>query len=395
MKRNLWIIGTVAVIVLGAAAVSFIMRPQLGDVVAFDGPHQAGVTTPQQMFVSFGAFDVTTRDRSQLRELLQEWTAAARRMSRGLPMGNPSTNRELPPADNQEVKGLKTNRLTFTFGAGPSLFDDRFGLANRRPEALVDLPHFAGDDLNPAWSGGDLGVQICSNDLSQAFHAMRSLVRLARGKAVLRWLQDGFTQTNAVMKHPATGRNLFGFKDGTVNPDLSDESLLDQEVWSNDGWMKGGTYLVVRRIRMRIEAWDRDTFGNQEHIFGRDKSSGAPLGTSHERSALPLNAKNADGSPVIAEDSHTRLAHGDGTQQILRRGYSYVNGLDPKTGQLDAGLLFIAFQKDPRTGFIPIQTRLAGVDAMNEYITHVGSAIFACFPGTAPDGFVGQTLFSN
>ncbi|HUJ77348.1 MAG TPA: Dyp-type peroxidase, partial [bacterium] len=157
--------------------------------------------------------------------------------------------------------------------------------------------------------------------------------------------------------------------------------------------MKGGSYLVFRRIRMLIEVWDRSSLQDQENTIGRHKESGSPLGGTRERDVLDLAARTKD-SPVIPQDAHVRLAHGDGSEQILRRPFSFANGVDPRTGELDAGLLFICFQRDPRVQFIPIQERLAENDALNEYIAHVGSAIFACFPGTWKGGYIGETLLN-
>ena len=166
-------------------------------------------------------------------------------------------------------------------------------------------------------------------------------------------------------------------------------------VWADgaDGapWMAGGSYLVFRRIRMHIEVWDRSSLHDQQNTIGRDKESGSPLGGRRESESLDLDAKQGD-APIIPNDAHVRLAHGDGSQRILRRSFSFVNGVDSRTGELNAGLLFICFQRDPRAQFIPIQERLAGSDALNEYIAHVGSAIFACFPGARKGGYIGETL---
>jgi len=368
--------------------------PQPSTVPLF-GEHQAGVATTQQSFAFVAAFDVTTKSVAELRALLQEWTAVSARMAAGRPAAEPSSSPLSPPADTGETSGYAPARLTMTFGAGPSLFDDRFGLSRLRPSALVDIPPFAGDRLVREFSDGDLGVQICADDVQVAFHALRELIRVARGTAVLRWSQAGFRPTEAANTKEQTARNLQGFKDGTVNIDTKNTSDMNRVVWARQsdgaGWMAGGTYLVVRRIRMRIEVWDRSSLQDQEATIGRNKESGAPLGGAKELDALNLT-KEASGVPIIPEDAHVRLAHGNGTEQIFRRPYAFANGMDTRTGELDSGLLYLVFQRDPRKQFIPIQERLAASDALNEYIAHVGSAIFAIFPGAKAGGYVGETL---
>lgn len=366
------------------------------DVVPFYGKHQAGITTAPQSFVFVAAFDVTTTSRDELRRLLERWTEVAARLTAGRNEHSAEGEPAAPPADTGETFGYAPAKLTMTFGAGPSLFDGRFGLASHRPAALVDIPHFLGDRLRPEISNGDLGVQICADDPQVAFHALRELARAARGVAALRWSQQGFRPTPAANTAGATARNLQGFKDGTVNPGTGDADLMDRWVLAEAGdgsaWMAGGSYLVLRRIRMHIEVWDRSSLQDQENTIGRKKESGAPLGGRKESEELDLSAREA-GEPVIPEDAHVRRAHGSGAEHILRRPFAFVNGIDPRTGELDAGLLYITFQRDPRTQFIPIQERLAAVDALNEYIVHVGSAIFACFPGVEKDGYIGESLF--
>jgi deferrochelatase/peroxidase EfeB len=378
----------------GAAA------PASGDRVPFYGAHQAGILTPAQNFLCFASFDLTTSRVQEVKELFRIWTAAAAKMAAGELVGEETGNPILPPTDTGEAAGLSPSRTTITFGVGPSLFDHRFGLAAKRPEALADLPKFPGDNLRSEWCGGDIGVQVCSDDFQVAFHAVRNLTRLARGTAVLRWTQEGFLRTGAAASSPnETPRNLMGFKDGTGNPDTQDSKLMNDLVWAqaSDGpaWMAGGTYMVARRIRIRIEVWDRSSLADQEATFGRYRGSGAPLGAKYEFDPLPLEAKNADGQPVVPLNSHVRLAHSDGKEKILRRSYSYSSGIDRQTGQLDAGLMFLCFQRDIRKQFIPIQQRLSKQDKLNEYITHLGSAVFACFPGAREGEYIGQALFEE
>ena len=286
-----------------------------------------------------------------------------------------------------------------TFGLGPGVFDDRFGLAASRPHALRPLDPLPGDYLEPARSGGDLCVQACADDPQVAFHAVRNLGRIARGAAELRWLQLGFGRTSSTTSGQATPRNLQGFKDGTNNLKADDEAALARFVWIGadepQRWFRGGTFLVARRIRMLIEAWDRTSLAEQEQTIGRFKTSGAPLTGTHERDVVDLDARNPDGSPVIAADAHIRLAGSaaNGGERILRRGYSYTDGIDPITGQLDAGLFFVAFQRDPHAQFAAVQRRLGRDDSLTEYIRHTSSALFAVPPGIARAGTVGEGLF--
>ncbi|MFI0741486.1 iron uptake transporter deferrochelatase/peroxidase subunit [Streptomyces sp. NPDC021100] len=368
-----------------------------GEAVPFYGPHQAGIATPVQDRLHFAAFDVRTDDREQLIKLLKEWTAAAARMTAGHEVGEGaiSENDELPPDDTGEALGLKPSRLTLTFGVGPTLFEkdgkDRFGLKGRRPKALIDLPPFPGDNLDPARSGGDLCVQACADDPQVAVHAIRNLARIGMGRVAIRWSQLGFGKTSSTTPDAMTPRNMMGFKDGTRNIAGTETDRLDKFVWVGekdaDGWMAGGSYLVARRIRMHIETWDRTSLKEQEDVFGRDKAEGAPQGKRREREEPNLR--------VLKPNAHVRLAHPDTNAgaTILRRGYSFTDGTDG-LGRLDAGLFFIAYQRDVRDGFVPIQTRLSRSDALNEYIQHVGSAVFAVPPGVRDkDDWWGRTLF--
>ncbi|MGW1679712.1 iron uptake transporter deferrochelatase/peroxidase subunit [Saccharopolyspora sp. NPDC002376] len=368
----------------------------------FRGPHQAGITTPAQDRMHFVAFDVTTTDRGELIDLLREWTQAAERMTAGLEAvehGAVGGAAEAPPGDTGEALDLPASSLTLTIGFGPSLFDGRFGLADRRPAALADLPHFPGDNLDPRRSGGDLCVQACANDPQVAVHAVRNLARIGFGRVAVRWSQLGFGRTSTTSRSQTTPRNLFGFKDGTNNLKAEDTAELDQHVWVQPGdgpqWMDGGSYLVARRIRMHIETWDRAPLTEQETIVGRTKGSGAPHGAAEEFDPVDLKAKGPDGVPLIANDAHIRLAAPErhGGARMLRRGYNFTDGSDG-LGRLDAGLFFVCFNRDPRTQFIPVQNLLAKRDSMSEYLEHNGSALFACPPGIRDGEYWGQSLFA-
>jgi deferrochelatase/peroxidase EfeB len=358
-------------------------------VEPFYGLHQAGIATAQQDRLLFASYDLTTTAPDGVAELLKEWTAGAARLVSGLDVAADASSAAAPPTDTGEADGLDPAHLTLTFGFGPTLFD-RLGLAAKRPEALADLPAFKRDDLDPARSGGDLCVQACANDPQVAYHAIRNLTRIARGTAVLRWTQVGFGRTSSTTSDQVTPRNLLGFKDGTDNIRAGDAGF-DGHVWVTraDGpdWMVDGTYLVARRIRMHIEVWDRSALQDQEQTIGRTKSIGAPIGGAHEHDAVAVGA--------LPADSHVALAHQETTRLfLLRRGYSFTDGVDPQTGQLDAGLFFLAYQRDPTKQFVPLQDKLAQQDALNEYIEHVGSAIFAIPPGVREGETIGAALFS-
>lgn len=368
-------------------------------IYPFHGEHQSGIVTPAQDRLHFAAFDVSDVTRAELQELLQDWSYAASRMMAGLSAGDLGAvggAYDAPPDDTGEALDLPPAGLTITFGFGPSLFDERFGLASRRPAALIDLPHFPGDALVETLTGGDLCIQACSDDPQVAVHAIRNLSRIAFGRASLRWSQLGFGRTSSTTRAQVTPRNLFGFKDGTANLRAEDTALVDTHVWADgDDWMTGGSYLVARKIRMTIETWDRTSLREQETVVGRTKGEGAPLSGGGEFTEPDFTATGRDDAPLIAETSHVRLTHpsmNDGAT-LLRRGYNFVDGND-ELGRLNAGLFFICFQADPRTQFVPVQLSLARHDAMNEYLRHVGSGIFAVPPGAAQDSYVGAGLFA-
>ncbi|HEY7594860.1 MAG TPA: iron uptake transporter deferrochelatase/peroxidase subunit [Actinophytocola sp.] len=371
--------------------------------VPFHGAHQAGIVTPAQDRMHFVALDVTTSSREELQDLLREWTVAAERMTRGLEAfehGAVGGVPEAAPKDTGEALDLPASALTLTIGFGLSLFDDRFGLADKRPAALKELPHFAGDDLDPARSGGDICLQACANDPQVAVHAIRNLVRIGFGKVVVRWSQLGFGRTSSTSTSQATPRNLFGFKDGTRNLKAEEAAELEKHVWVQDGedqaWLAGGTYLVARRIRMHIEIWDRTTLLEQEQIIGRDKGEGAPLGQVKEFDKPDFDVAGEGGLPQIPATAHIRLASKEalGGVRILRRGYNFIDGSDG-LGHLDAGLFFVAFMRDAHKQFVPMQRALSTQDEMMEYVEHTGSGLYAVPPGVGSGGYWGSGLFTG
>jgi len=374
----------------------------------FWGAHQGGVVTPIQAHTYFAAFDLTTDKRDAVEKLLRAWTAAAALLCAGRAVDIPGAQDDQSTPDPSDLLGLSASRLTLTFGFGAGLFvkegRDRYGLGARRPEAFVDLPNFPGEQLAPARTGGDLSAQACADNPQVAFHAIRQLARLAYGVAQIRWVQAGFTSDYGARNTP---RNLMGFKDGTGNPSTGDAKAMDAVVWAGEeapAWMRGGSYLVIRRARIALEHWDRMNVAFQEQTFGRRKLSGAPLGADGEFDPIDLDAKDADGNPVIPENSHVRLAHEASLagSRILRRAYSYNDGANftaerwPPWRQgmeFDAGLLFICYQRDPRSGFIKIFERMSRFDMMNQFVTNTGGGCFACPRGAAEGEFIGQRLF--
>ena len=392
-----------------------------GRTYPFTGRTRPGIVTPAQDRMYTAAFDLTTTSRDELIALLRTWTTMAARMTAGLsagPLGPTSGPYDAPPDDTGEALELGAAGLTVTIGFGRSLFTgrpdatgDRFGIAARLPEALVALPHFQGDDLVPMRSDGDLVVQACADDPQVAMHAVRNLTRAAFGTARVRWSQLGFGRTSSTSTSQTTPRNLMGFKDGTANVKAEETAALEDHVWVQPGdggepaaWLAGGSYMVVRRIRMQIETWDRTSLREQEAIFGRSKGEGAPLSGGTEFTEPDFEAPGRDGTPLIATVAHVRLAHPSthGGARILRRGYNFTDGNDA-LGRLDAGLFFVAFGRDARTGFIPLQAALAAQDVLNEYIVHTGSGIYAVPAGVpaigadgslVDDAFIGAALFA-
>ena len=373
------------------------------ETISFYGSHQSGVITPQQNFANVAAFDVTTDDVKELKQLLQKWTEMAAALMEGKPLAEEPQPEKFPPVDTGEQMGLNTGKLTLTFAVGASLFEkdgkDRFGLRSRKPAGLTQMPIFHSDSLQEQLTHGDLIIQACADDPMICFHAIRNFAKEARGIAHLRWQQTG----QLGIKSEGTKRNLFGFKDGTNNPALNDDQFMKNNVWiqSGDGapWLEGGSYMVVRRINMRIETWDQQPFGDQENIIGRQKVSGAPIDGSKEFDQ-PNFANDPKGEKT-ALDSHIRLSNprtGENSERerILRRGYNFMENLDA-VGRMNAGLLFVCYNRNLQTQFESIQKRLTNPkmpDKMLSYTQTTGGGYFAVLPGVAAKGsYLGQSLF--
>ena len=380
-------------------------EPGAGLAYPFHGEHQAGIVTPSQDRLHFAAFDVTTGDRKELIALLEAWTEAAAAMTRARQVGaGTMTSYDSPPTDTGEALDLPASGLTLTFGFGPTLFErdgkGRFGLQDRKPTALRELPHFPADNLDPSRSNGDLCVQACAHDPQVAVHAIRNLARIGFGTVSMRWNQLGFGRTSSTSTKQQTPRNLMGFKDGTANLKAEDTREVEKFVWvdpaddAGAAWLAGGSYLVARRIKIQIEPWDRTPLREQEQLIGRERAHGAPLSGGTEFTDLDLEIEGRDG-PLIGMDAHVRLAHpsqNNGTK-LLRRGYNFTDGTDD-LGRLDAVLFFIAFVRDPGKHYVPIQNQLSSKDGLMEYLQHTGSGLWAVPPGTNPGEYVGQGLFA-
>lgn len=382
---------------LSAMGVSLKVKdnPNSVNKVNFYGPNQSGITTKNPQHVYFVALNCVAQSKQELQELFQVWTEDSVRLMNG-EMKQSGDNTLMPPHDTGETTGLDASNLTLTFGVGPSLFEKpELGLQNMKPTELNDLPHFPKDQLDPKYTGGDICIQACADDPQVAFHAVRNLIRNGRGKITMKWSQTGFNSYPMKNGKTETPRNLFGFKDGTANPNVDNMKDMNSVVWVQPGeskdWLSGGTYLAVRRIQTHLETWDRTALKAQEATFGRHRDSGAPLGKIGEFDEMEIDRKDQSGNPIVPVDSHVFLAK-QVKDQILRRSFSYSDGINPETGAFDAGLLFISFQKKP-SQFINIQNSLGALDKMNEYITHRGSALFACFPGVKQGSYLGAGLF--
>ncbi|MEX0426523.1 iron uptake transporter deferrochelatase/peroxidase subunit [Nocardioides sp. DS6] len=361
----------------------------------YTGSHQAGIETEPQRHCVYMTFDLTTTSVQDLQVLLARWSAGIAQMMAGRPVGTVDPDRSSAvPQDTGEAYDLGPSSLTVTVGLGPGVFDHRFGLAAKRPKLLADLPTLPSDVLKPELTGGDLSLQACADDPQVAYHAIRDLARMGRGTVNTRWTVMGFGRASAG-KGQSTPRNLMGFKDGTRN--IREPEDFDRYVWvghdSEPVWMRGGTYQVARKIRMDIEIWDSSDRGTQEGIFGRSKGAGGPLSGGSEFTTPDFH-KMVAGKPAIPAKSHVALAahENNGGIKILRRSYNFTDGIN-ELGQLDAGLLFIAYQNDPGH-FVTLQRRLGSADLLNEYISHIGSGIFAVPPAPKPGHYLAEGLFA-
>jgi deferrochelatase/peroxidase EfeB len=373
-------------------------QASLAAAIPFDAPHQAGILTPAPAQATFIALDAIAPDRQTLAEALEQLSVRARQLTQG--GAYPRLALDDPPADSGVLGPINApDALTVTIAFGGSLFDGRYGLSARRPRRLIEMPNFPNDALDPGRSNGDLLIQICASQRDTVVHTLRELVRSVRGAFQERWGIDGFSSVRRGPTPRNSPRNLFAFRDGTANPDVNDAALMNRLVWVQGGagepaWATGGSYQVVRAIRMHVEFWDRVGLAEQEEMIGRHRETGAPLGGSEEfqdpRYDLDPQGKRI---PLTA---HIRVANPrtpqTEDQRILRRGFNYHRGFD-SAGQLDQGLMFVAFNQDIERQFATIQHRLAE-EPMVDYINPVGGGYFFAPPGArGPTDWVGSGLF--
>ncbi|WP_432252647.1 iron uptake transporter deferrochelatase/peroxidase subunit [Streptomyces sp. HNM1019] len=357
--------------------------------VPFHGRRQAGITTPLQAHGHLLAFDLAPgANRKAAAALLRRWSRTAKELMAG----------EAPPDDTGIALDAGPSSLTVTFGFGRTFFG-KAGVGDQLPEALAPLPDFVSDALDPKRSNGDLWIQIAANDALVAFHALRALQRDAADTARPRWQMNGFNRSPGATARPMTTRNLMGQIDGTNNPKPSDDDFERRIFVPERGepaWMAGGSYAVVRRVRMLLDSWDHLSPERQEKVVGRRKSDGAPLSGGTESTPVQLDKVDENGALAIAGAAHVRVAAPASNQgaAMLRRPFSYHDGFRDD-GAPDAGLLFIAWQADPMKGFVPVQRKLDLGDDLSRFLRHEASALFAVPPGCAPGEYVGQALLEG
>jgi deferrochelatase/peroxidase EfeB len=350
--------------------------------VPFHGPRQAGIVNPPPPAACFVSFNVTSANRSELIELLQTLTARARFLAEG---GVPTDLGPVAPPSDSGTLGpeIPADALTVTVGFGSTLFDDRFGIGDRKPKHLTAMTSFPNDALNPNLCGGDLLLQICAGRPDTAIHALRDIAKHTRGGMQILWRMDGFVSPARPVGVP---RNHFGFMDGVANPNVTDAEVANRLLWvapriGEPDWAVGGSYHVCRIIRMLIEFWDRVSLNEQQTMIGRYRASGNVLGTGN-LTAPPDFAADPMGE-TIPLTAHIRLANPRTKEsedsRIFRRGYNYDNGVD-LAGNLDMGLIFNCFQQNLVRQFVANQTRLIG-EPMVDYISPIGGGYFFALPG--------------
>lgn len=364
----------------------------------FHGKHQPGITTPLQARGHLVAFDlVAGAGRKEAVALMRRWSAVARELMAGRPAGGSADG---PGHDTGIALDAGPSSLTVTFGFGRTFFA-RTGLTSRLPAALDPLPPFSSDQLDAKRSDGDLWVQIGADDALVAFHALRAVQKESAGTVKVRWQMNGFNRTPGATARPMTARNLMGQIDGTGNPKPADEDFgrrifVPASPGTPQEWLEGGSYAVVRRIRMLLDDWEKLPVDRQEQVIGRRKADGAPLSGGSETTAMDLDKAGPDGRLVIPDNAHARISSPEknGGAAMLRRPFSYHDGIS-EDGTPDAGLLFVCWQADPFQGFVPLQRKLDRGDALSPFIRHEASGLFAVPGGAAEGEYVGQRLLES
>lgn len=348
---------------------SHLVKGSTDSVEPFYGAIQPGIATPQQEHAQWTSFAFNGFDVASLHRLLRVWSTDA-----GLLM-----NAQPAMGDAEGELAVTASGLTITFGFGFSLYS-KLGISNKWPFAVNAIPSFSIDKLNPEFSDGDLIVQVCGHDRVRVHHASRELMRDARAFASVKWQQTGFL-SGTELSSGQTPRNLMGQKDGTANFDAASKEFQQTVLADSPA---GSTSMVVRRIRMDLDTWEKLNPVMKEQAIGRTLTTGAPLTGGHEFTVPDYTARSGDRF-VIPVDAHMRRAHE--TKSFLhRRGYNY----QVETGAgTESGLMFVSFQADPAT-FIKIQKALAAMDSLNLWTTPIGSGLYFIPPGCQEGKWVGE-----
>jgi deferrochelatase/peroxidase EfeB len=272
---------------------------------------------------------------------------------------------------------------------------------SRKPAQLEKMQAFAHDNLDPTISDGDLLVQLCAGHRDTVGHAMLDILSHTAGAVKLRWRIDGFRFPPRPVGIP---RDWMGFKDGITNPDTTNATQMNQQVWVQSGapepaWTAGGTYQVVRIIRMFLDTWKNVPVEEQERVFGRRKISGAPMyATSPNANDMldPVYTNDPQGL-LTPLNAHIRLANPQtpqtaATSKILRRSFQYDRSPDV-AGNPDMGHAFCCFQQQLTT-YVAMQNRLES-EALVPFISPIGGGYFFALPGvTNAQDYYGRALLA-
>jgi dye decolorizing peroxidase len=379
-RRGFLTAGAVAASAAAGAVTANALQPEAGPTeigsakVSPHSKHQAGIALELQAHARFIAFDVPAKtQKSDLAKWAELITDDINRLTNGEPvLADPAGQFAGHPA-----------RLTITVGFGPNLLKH---LEIETPTGFIELPSFKVDRLTPEFSDGDILIHVAADDPLTLFHASRTLIRDTESFADLRWVQEGFSNAIGVNKPGTTQRNLMGQVDGTDNP-IPGSEVFNSQVWIQEGpeWAIGGTQLVLRRIKMNLDTWDRLSTNQKEGVIGRKLSNGAPLTGENERDLPNLDAVDENGIKIIPPYAHIRKAAGKPEQQFFRRPFNY------EVPGVEAGLLWTAYCANIEKQYVPIQQTLDEGDLLNLWTTPVGSSVWII-----PRGFKnGETLAVN